>query len=176
MPSRTINKAGLDLIKFFEGCRLTAYVCPAGVLTIGFGSTGKHVKPGMRVTPAEAERLLKTDLQRFEQAVSAAVKVRLTDNQFAACVSLAFNIGTGAFTGSTLVKKLNASDFEGAAGQFERWNKAGGRVLAGLTGRRMAERDLFLTADPAKPTKSVPAVSPAPAKRSFLQRLFRARR
>lgn len=170
--TRTINKAGLDLIKFFEGCRLTAYHCPAGVLTIGFGSTGKHVKPGMVITPAEAERLLKADLVRFEQAVSAAVKNPLTDYQFAALTSLAFNIGTGAFTGSTLVKKLNSGDFDGAAAQFERWNKAGGRVLAGLTNRRKAERDLFLTPDAAKPTKSVPVVSPAPAKPTLWQRLF----
>ena len=97
MAARRINSAGLVLIQSFEGLRLTAYRCPAGVWTIGYGHTGPDVNPGQRITPAEAEALLRGDLDRFESGVAAAVgNAPTTDNQFAAMVSLAFNIGLGA--------------------------------------------------------------------------------
>jgi lysozyme len=137
------SSAGIALIKQFEGERLTAYLCPAGILTVGVGHTGPDVKPGQKITSAESEALLRADLARFEKAVSAAVKVPLNQNQFDACVALAFNIGAGAFAGSTLVRLLNGKDYEGAAAQFERWNRAGGKALAGLTRRRAAEAALF---------------------------------
>lgn len=140
-----INQAGLALLKSFESLQTKAYTCPAGVLTIGYGSTGPHVKPGMVITEQEAERLLSVDLVRFEQAVEQSVKVPLTPNQFSALVVFAFNIGVGAFRESTLVKMLNAGDLVGAANQFLRWTKAGGRELAGLVKRREAEKALFLT-------------------------------
>lgn len=136
------SQRGIDLIKTFEGLKLTAYVCPAGVLTIGYGTT-KGVTKGQTITAAEAERLLRADLAVFEAGVSKAVKVPLEQHEFDALVSFAYNIGLGALGKSTLLRLLNAGDKAGAARQFERWNKAGGKVLAGLTRRREAERKLF---------------------------------
>lgn len=142
MTRRAINKEGLELIKSFEGCKLTAYFCPAKILTIGFGSTGPHVKPGMTITKDQAEELLRSDLRRFEDAVAAAAP-KATDNQFSAMVSLAFNIGIGALQRSTVLRRHLAGDHAGAADAFLMWNKAGGKVLAGLTRRREAEAALY---------------------------------
>ena len=142
------NQAGIALIKSFESCKLKAYLCPANVWTIGWGTT-KGVKPGQTITQAQADKLFADDLARFETAVSKAVKVPLTGNQFSALVSLCYNIGAGAFAKSTLVKRLNARDYAGAQAQFARWNKADGKTLAGLTRRRAAEAKLFATADTA---------------------------
>jgi lysozyme len=141
---RRINKAGLDLIKQFEGLRLKAYRCPADVWTIGYGSTGAHVTPGLVITEARAEELLQEDLQRFEVAVAQAAG-SATDNQFAAMVSLAFNVGEAAFAKSTLCRKHNAADYFGAADEFKRWDKAAGRVMAGLSRRRAAEAQIYRT-------------------------------
>jgi lysozyme len=141
-----INEEGLKLLKKFEGCKLKTYRCVAGVLTIGYGHTGKDVTEGMTITKKEAEDLLVKDLERFEAGVKDLVKVSISENQFSALVSFAYNIGLNALSGSTLMKKLNAGDIMGAANQFERWNKAGGKEVQGLTNRRLAERDLFLTA------------------------------
>ena len=141
--ARSINAEGLALIKSFEGCRLTAYRCPANVWTIGYGSTA-GVKAGQTITQAEAEALLRKDLLRFEVGVEIAVEVPLTDNQFAALVSFAFNVGLGALKSSTLLARLNARNYSEAAAQLDRWNKASGRVLAGLVRRRAAEKALFL--------------------------------
>ena len=140
---RTINKAGLDLIRNFEGLRLKAYLCPAGVPTIGYGSTGKDIHLGMTWTTEQADERLVRDLASFEMEVSRAVPVS-TDNQFSALISLCYNIGIGAFEGSTLRKLHNQADYAGAADQFLRWNRGGGRVLPGLTKRREAERALYL--------------------------------
>ena len=137
-----INEAGLNLIKDFEGCRLKAYLCPAGVWTIGYGHT-QGVKPDMVINQLQAERFLIQDLKRFEDAVTSLVKVPITPNQFSALVSFAYNVGTGALYDSTLLRKLNKKDYKGAANEFLRWNKAGGKVLPGLTRRRLAEKDLF---------------------------------
>lgn len=147
---RRINAAGIALIKEFEGLRLEAYKDAVGVWTIGYGSTGDHVKPGMDITEEQAEILLLGDLDRFERAVSVMAPVA-TDNQFAAMVSLAFNVGEGegGFKTSTLRRKHNEGDHEGAANEFARWNKAGGKILGGLTRRRAAEAALYRRADNA---------------------------
>lgn len=139
---RQINREGLELVKRFEGCKLRAYTCPAGVLTIGYGSTGPHVKPGMVITQQQADELLRSDLRRFEDYVAEHC-APASDNQFAALVSFAFNVGEGALAKSTLRRCHMAKDYEGAAKQFARWNKAGGKVLKGLVNRRAAEEALY---------------------------------
>lgn len=139
-----ISQRGLDLIKKFEGLKLTAYRCPAGVLTIGFGSTGPHVKQGMVITEDEAEALLRKDVARFEDGVNHIVGP-CTRGQYDSLVSFSFNLGLGALMSSTLLKKHRAGDYKAAADQFLRWNLAGGKVLPGLTKRRAAERALYLS-------------------------------
>lgn len=134
---------GINLIKQFEGCILSAYKCPAGVWTIGYGHT-KDVKLGMKITSSQATELLKDDLKTYESYVNKYVKVKLNQNQFDALVSFTFNCGGGALKSSTLLKKLNKGDYTGAANELLRWNKANGKVLAGLTRRRKAEKALFL--------------------------------
>ena len=138
-----ISETGLDLIKHFEGLRLNAYKCPAGVWTIGYGSTGSHVTPDLKITEEEAERLLRHDLGRFEHGVEELVKVDLAQDEFDALVSFAFNLGLGALEQSTLLRLLNQSKRMEAAAQFARWDKAGGKPLPGLTKRRRAEAALF---------------------------------
>jgi lysozyme len=142
------NEAGISLIKSFEGCRLTAYQCPAKKWTIGYGHTGKvdgkPITKGMCITKEKAITLLKEDLESFEKLVGKLVKVKLSENQFAALVSFTYNIGAGNLKRSTLLKKLNTEDYLGAAAEFIKWNKAGGIVLAGLTRRRKEEQKLFL--------------------------------
>jgi len=141
---RRISDEGLEHIRRWEGVRLKAYVCPGGALTIGYGSTGPHVKDGMTITPAQAEALLREDLERFEDAVSNMVKVPLTDNQFAALVSFAFNIGVHAFARSTLLNRLNAGDYDAVPSELAKWNKAGGKPMKGLANRRAAEAGLWV--------------------------------
>lgn len=138
-----INAAGLNLIKSFEGVRLRTYNDGVGVPTIGYGHTGPDVYYGLEITQARAEQLLVQDLKRFEDAVRRAVKVSLNDNQFAALVSFTFNVGEGALQSSTLLRLLNAGDYNGASAQFLRWSYAGGQQLPGLYRRRQAERALF---------------------------------
>jgi lysozyme len=139
-----ISEKGLDLIRRFEGLSLQAYRCPAGILTIGYGSTGPHVKAGKVITTAEANDLLLKDVKRFEDGVSAIVGPT-TQPRFDALVSFAFNLGLGNLMSSTLLKRHKSGDFQGAADQFLRWNKAKGKVLPGLTKRRAAERALYLS-------------------------------
>lgn len=140
--ARQINEAGLELVKVYEGLRLKAYQDSVGVWTIGYGST-KGVKPGDVITDEQAEALLRRDLAEAEAAVTRLVKHDLTDNQFAALVSFVFNLGSGNFSMSTLLKKINSGDMAGAAKEFKRWNRAGKKVLAGLVRRRDAEAALF---------------------------------
>lgn len=135
----------LDLIRQFEGLRLAAYKCPAGVPTIGYGTT-RGVKMGMTVTKDEAEKLLQADVTPFSDRINKLVKVKLNQNQFDALVSFVYNVGYGAFADSTMLKLINQNLLDDAANQFIRWNKANGEVLTGLTRRRMTERDLFLRA------------------------------
>lgn len=140
---------GIALIKQFEGCKLTAYQDSVGVWTIGYGWTqpvdGKPIRSGMTIKQETAERLLKTGLVSYESDVSRLVKVGLTQGQFDALVSFTYNLGARSLSTSTLLRKLNAGDYTGAADEFLRWNKAGGKVLNGLTRRREAERALFLS-------------------------------
>jgi GH24 family phage-related lysozyme (muramidase) len=140
---------GIALIKEFEGCKLTAYQDSVGVWTIGYGWTqpvdGKPIRAGMTIKQETAERLLKTGLVSYESDVSRLVKVGLTQEQFDALVSFTYNLGARSLSTSTLLRKLNAGDYAGAAEEFLRWNKAGGKVLNGLTRRREAERALFLS-------------------------------
>ena len=140
-----ISQKGVDLVKSFEGLELKAYKDSVGILTIGHGSTGPHVSVGMTISREQAESLLKKDLDHFEKGVSDLVKVKLNQNQFDALVSFSFNLGLSNLKSSTLLKKLNASDYQGAADEILRWNRAGGKVLNGLTRRRIAERDLFIS-------------------------------
>jgi len=139
---RRISAEGLALIKAFEGLRLQAYKCPADIPTIGYGSTGPHVRMGMTITETEAEDLLVKDLARFEKTIDE-IGGAMTQGQFDALVSLAFNVGAAAVARSTLLTMHKAGDYAGAAQQFARWNRAGGRVLAGLTRRRAAEAKLY---------------------------------
>ncbi|HBL5390859.1 TPA: lysozyme [Enterobacter hormaechei] len=140
---------GIALIKQFEGCKLTAYQDSVGVWTIGYGWTkpvdGKPIRAGMTIKQETAERLLKTGLVSYENDVSRLVKVDLTQGQFDALVSFTYNLGARSLSTSTLLRKLNAGDYAGASDEFLRWNKAGGKVLNGLTRRREAERALFLS-------------------------------
>ena len=140
---RQTNQAGLDLIKSFEGLRLTTYKDSVGILTIGYGHTGSDVTPNLGITAQQAEDLLKKDLNMTETGVSKAVTVQINDNQFAALVAFAFNVGVGNLRSSTLLRLLNSGDYTGAAQQFLVWNKAGGKVVDGLSRRRAVEKALF---------------------------------
>lgn len=145
---KTTSKVGIYLISSFEDTKLKAYDDGIGVWTIGIGTTiypnGMKVKKGDTCTLEQAKSYFANDLKRFEKTVNDSVKVDLTQNQFDALVSLTYNIGSTAFKNSTLLKKLNAKDFTGAADQFLVWNKGGGKVLNGLIRRREAERALFI--------------------------------
>ncbi|MEG1289566.1 MAG: lysozyme [Bacteroidales bacterium] len=138
------SKKGIDLIKSFECFRAKAYLCPAGVLTIGYGHTA-NVKSSQIVTQQQAEDLLRIDLIDTEQAVCNLVKSQLTQNQFDALASFVFNCGYGNFQKSTLLKRVNANtkDFVGIREAFMMWNKAKGNILPGLTRRRKEEADLY---------------------------------
>lgn len=136
------SQKGLDLIKSFEGLRLSAYKDVVGVVTIGYGTTS-GVKMGDTITKERAEELLREDVKRFEGYVDRLVKVPLTQGMFDALVSFTYNLGPGALEKSTLLDQLNRGDYDGAAEQFGRWVKAGGKTLAGLVRRRAAERALF---------------------------------
>ena len=144
-----ISPSGIDLICNFEGKRLTAYDDGVGVWTIGFGTTvypnGIKVMKGDTCTEAQAKTYMAHDLKKFEATVNKAVTVQLNQNQFDALVSLAYNIGTNAFSKSTLVKKLNANDIRGAADQFDVWVNAGGKRMQGLVNRHAKEKALFLS-------------------------------
>jgi len=137
------SKKGIELIKKYEGLKLKAYKCPAGVWTIGYGHT-KNVKQGDVITEVQAEILLIYDLNDFENCIKKNVRIPLTQNQFDALVSFCFNVGCGNFLKSTLLKKLNEGKIAEAAKEFLKWNKAGGKELAGLTKRRQEEMELFL--------------------------------
>lgn len=139
------SQRGLSLIKSFEGLRLQAYKDAVGVWTVGYGTT-RGVKAGMSINKEQAERMLLNDVQRFEPEIERLVTVPLSQNQWDAMVSFTYNLGAANLESSTLLRKLNAGDYAAAADQFPRWNKAGGKVLVGLTRRREAERALFLEA------------------------------
>ena len=137
-----ISLEGLSLIKKFEGCKLEAYKCSAGVWTIGYGHT-TGVKEGDVCTQEEAEKLLRGDIFKFEEYVQDSVKVDLDQSQFDALVAWTFNLGPGNLRSSTMLKKLNNGEYESVPFEMSRWNKAGGKTLDGLIRRRQAESLLF---------------------------------
>ena len=143
-----VSPSGVDLICNFEGLRLKAYDDGVGVWTIGYGTTkypnGIRVKKGDTCTLDQAKAYMQNDLKSFEQTVNNAVNVPISQNQFDALVSLAYNIGSNAFKNSTLVKRLNEGNYKAAANQFNAWVNAGGKRMQGLVNRRAAERALFL--------------------------------
>lgn len=147
---RKVNKAGLSLIKSFEGLYLKPYLCPAKVPTIGYGTirypNGKPVTlKDPEITENNAEEYLEHEINEKASGVDALVKVNISENEFAALVSFAYNVGIGALQKSTLLKLLNNnSDKAKVAEEFLKWNRAGGKVLSGLTRRRQAEKALFL--------------------------------
>ena len=147
--SMSVSNKGVDLICEFEGKRLVAYDDGVGVWTIGFGTikypNGVRVKKGDTCTLEQAKEYMRHDLIEFEHTVNSSVKVPLNQNQFDALVSLSYNIGSSAFKSSTLVKKLNAGDYQGAADQFNVWINAGGKRMQGLVNRRDREKLLFLS-------------------------------
>lgn len=137
-----ISTEGLAFIKQAEGCRLTAYLDSVGVPTIGVGHT-RGVKMGDTCTEEQATQYLLDDLESVYSDIEALVEVPLSQGQFDALCSWVFNLGGPALRGSTLLKLLNAGDYEAARKQFPRWDKAGGVPLAGLTKRRAAEAAMF---------------------------------
>jgi lysozyme len=138
------SQQGIELIKKFEGVRYQAYDDGVGIWTIGVGHT-KGVVKGDKIDDRQVDEFLRQDLESAEYAVNSLVKVELRQSQFDALVSLVFNIGSGAFASSTLLKMLNKGLYDTAADQFARWNMAGGKVMRGLVTRRAAERLLFLS-------------------------------
>ena len=169
-----INKASTDLIKSFEGLRLKSYKCPAGKWTVGYGLTtaagiGVSVGADMTITEAQADEYLLAVLNKFGEKILPGMKRKPTDNQFGAMLSLAYNIGPGAFLKSTCLKRFNAGDFDGAAVALTWFNKAGGNVLNGLVRRRAAERDLFLSDDVSEISTPTPDAERHPAKSTTLQ-------
>ena len=143
-----LNKAGADLIKSFEGCKLDAYKWSANKETIGYGNTfyedGTPVKMGDKITKERAESLFELIADSFASKVKPLVTANVNSNQFDALVSFAYNCGIANLKSSTLLRKVNANPNDSTiAAEFEKWNKAGGKVLAGLTRRRKAEADLY---------------------------------
>lgn len=148
--NRTYSADGLSLTEQFEGLRLTAYQDQVGVWTIGYGHTGSDVTPGLTITAAQAQTLLAQDVRSAAACVNLAVAVELSQQEFDALVDFVFNLGTGAFKGSTMLRHLNAGDFAGAAAQFDLWDRAGGAVVAGLLRRRQAEAAMFNADDASR--------------------------
>lgn len=145
-----ISQPGVGLIKQFEGFRANSYLCPAGVWTIGYGTTridGSPVRAGMSCTVEQAEGYLADDVNSYLSQIDGSFNplIQLNSNQVDAIACFVYNVGVGAFRKSTLLKKLNAGEFDAAALEFLKWDKAGGKRLPGLTRRRIAEKDLFET-------------------------------
>lgn len=140
----TPSQACIDLIKQFEGCRLEAYKDSVGLATIGYGRVS-GVSLGMTITQAEADAYLESDLAVAAKCVNNSVRVPLTQGQFDALCSFVFNLGCGALRNSTLLRKLNDGDDEGASDEFIRWSHANGVVLAGLVKRRESEKEIFIS-------------------------------
>lgn len=145
-----LNKAGIDLMHEFEGCSLEAYLCPANKVTIGFGNTyyedGRPVKMGDKITQERADQLFLFIAEDFAKRVRTLLKTILNENQFSSLVSFAYNAGVANLNKSTLLKKVNANPMDPTiTNEFLKWNKGGGKVLAGLTRRRNAEAKLYFT-------------------------------
>lgn len=140
-----ISDEGIAFIKKHEGCRYQAYLDSGGIPTIGVGHTGPEVHIGMEINDEEVDRLLRKDIETAEKCVNNCVRVAITQSQFDALCSFTFNVGCGALGKSTLLKHLNDGQDDLAAREFTRWCKVRGKIVAGLTRRREAERDLFLS-------------------------------
>jgi lysozyme len=145
-----LNDAGIKLMHDFEGCKLTAYLCPANKWTIGYGNTyyenGKPVKQGDSITQERANQLFENIAQDFAKRVRALLRVIINENQFSALVSFAYNAGVANLNKSTLLRKVNANPADPTIDtEFLKWDKANGKVLAGLTRRRKAESKLYFT-------------------------------
>lgn len=136
------SQRGIDLIKESEGCKLRAYYCPAGVLTIGYGHTGRGVQSGMTISQEQADDFLRHDLATCESFINAAC-LSLMQGEYDALVSFAFNLGIASLERSTLWRKVKAGDMAGAAAEFPLWVHGDGKVLPGLVTRRNAEAALF---------------------------------
>jgi len=144
-----INDKGLEILKHYEGCRLNVYRDPIGIPTIGYGSTYgldyTRVNMGHRtITESEATGLLIRQCQWSERSIARLVRVSLTNNQCSALISFVYNVGSGNFQRSTMRMKLNREDHIGAASEFWKWRRAGGRILKGLVRRRKIEKQLFM--------------------------------
>ncbi len=139
------SKKAIDLIKSFEGCKLEAYQDGGGVWTIGYGTTGLGIVEGLKISQPVANGMLLDYVGNVSEQVSSIVKMRCNQNQFDALVCFTYNLGFGALKGSTLLKKILISDMAGAAEEFHKWNHDNGKVVAGLTRRREAEKALFLS-------------------------------
>lgn len=137
-----ISERAVALVKQFEGCKLSAYRCSAGVPTLGYGHT-RNVKMGDKCTQDQAEKWLLADLGATERTINEFVTVKINQNQRDALASFIYNLGAGNFKNSMLCRKLNSSDYQGASAEFMRWIYAAGKPLDGLVRRRMAERALF---------------------------------
>lgn len=144
--ARTISPAGIALIKQFEGCKLTSYQDQRGIWTVGYGHTG-NIGPGMTITQEQADAFLLEDLHHTETGILCQVHVPLSQNQFDALVSFAYNIGLGNFKDSTCLAKLNEGQYQDAANWMLPWHHVNGVENEGLLNRRTAERDLFLKPD-----------------------------
>jgi lysozyme len=143
----TYSSNGLSLTEKFEGFRSAAYRDQVGVWTIGYGHTGPDVVSGRTITPAQAQALLAKDVGIAVVCVNTLVTVKISQQEFDALVDFVFNLGIGAFKGSTMLRNLNAGDFTSAAAQFDLWDRAGGAVVAGLLRRRQTEESLFQADD-----------------------------
>ena len=142
------SKNGLHLTENFEGLRLIAYPDPAtngDPWTIGYGHTGAEVHKGMTITQEQAEELLMQDVKKTAATVNAKVTTDITQEEFDALVDFVFNVGAGNFNASTLIKKVNSGDIQGAANEFLKWDMAAGKHMAGLLKRRHAEAEEFLS-------------------------------
>jgi lysozyme len=148
----TYSGNGLALTEQFEGCELTAYQDQVGVWTIGYGHTGPDVVSGLSISLEQAQDFLAQDVLSAAACVNNHVTIQLAQNEFDALVDFVFNLGVGAFTGSTLLRDLNAGNISDAAAQFDLWDHAGGAVVAGLLRRREAETAMFNAGTPAVET------------------------
>jgi lysozyme len=161
---------GLALIKRMEGLRLTAYRDAVGVWTIGYGHTAMagapEVRAGMTISNAEAHDILARDVEVFAKGVRAVVQIKLTDQQFSALVSFAYNVGLGGFKRSSVLAAVNAGDFDAVPRRLNLWTKAGGKVLPGLVRRRAAEGALFMSENADVTAEKITPVSAKPIAKS----------
>jgi lysozyme len=156
MANMTYSSNGLALTKGFEGCELTAYADQTGVWTIGYGHTGSGVYAGLTITSDIADVFLESDVSGSVTAVNRFVTSVVNQNQFDSLVDFVFNLGPASLAQSTLLRMINQGNFDGAQGQFQLWDHAGGMVVPGLLRRRQAEAALFAQAISAATTNTAP--------------------